>query len=463
MSTPNTMERMLNPDEVSNSLRVRNFYGPHFTQDIDGGKSCLSQIQNHLKVFGYAVEIMKARGEKPKEHSQNRHGPDRKYTQFLYCGRCSFHSGFALPGQFRCSVIGSYRIHELSAEEATTLDIPRTWLKVEITQIYPHSVDCTITNPSRLLRNMMSLSNSGPGYTKLHFDYEAIIGDIFDPIIHELHQITKKKLGVLSDNKYATKELSGHRGANVPHIIARIKLDQVIGQVDDIQQLVNKHYQLADSAFQDKMTKLRTRLTIFLANHLGITNEFVDFEQPECPNNEPRPEGARIVSDKHLTNPSIIFGGFKRSTFDQIIHECPHREFGNNSLNGMSIQDNVKLRNRSKPMSVLIPITQTHRNIVIHRGIDGNNMSTIINIDHNEAFIYEGNVATSCYTYNDDTAQNSKIADLYPALHYYVESNWHPSSIGFHPSPYHIRNFVENHYHIPVLNEENNDAEGNNE
>ena len=460
------MERRLNPHEVSNSMRVRNFYGPHVTQDKEEGMSCLSQIQKHLKVFGYSVEVMKARGTtsttKPSCHSQNRH--DRKnFPQFLYCGRCSVHSGMVLPGQFRCTVIGKYLIHDVTQEEATRLNIPKKWLRVELTQLYPHSVECTITNPSRLLRNMMSLTNSGPGFTTFHFDYEEIIGDMFDHIINELHQISKNKLRVIADNKYGTKEPSGHCGDEVPHIIARIKLDKVSGEVDHVQQLVNTHYFLAIPAFQDKLMKLRTRLTIFLANHLGIANEFVDFQQPECQKNEPTPVGARIVSDKQLTNPSIIFGGFKRSSFDRVIHQCPHREFGNNSLTGMSIEDNVGLRNISKPMSVLIPLRHTHRRIIVHREIDGKNLSSNIKINHDEAFVYEGNVATSGYTYNDDTSSNANFTDLYPALHFYVQSSEHPSSIGFHPSPYHIRNFVANEYHIRVLNRESNDATGNNE
>lgn len=292
------------PSDVATSILEKQFFGPHLTKREDKHRSCLDHIQNHLAHYGYDCAIMTLqKGGNIGRHTHTRHKDTNE--QYLYCARCTVHSNNIKnlisdsDYEFRCCVIAAFKCVDVTADEATRHNIPASWKKTYLTKLYPHPIQCTCANSAHLLKNYMSLSNWGSGFTIIDLHLDSIVGKMFTPILNKLQGLTKNNLQVLRGNKWGKKILGGHNTRTQHDIRGIIPLYAINDDVDDEQKEINDNYDLDKDYFQENLALLTNRLTLLLANAFDIAGQLIKIEEPDCLENVPRPITDRV---QHLHN-----------------------------------------------------------------------------------------------------------------------------------------------------------------
>jgi len=174
---------------------------------------------------------------------------------------------------------------------------------------------------------------------------------------------------------------------------------------DTSQDIVNNTHGLLDDTFVKEFQQLRTRLTLFLANQRGIETE-LQFEMPHHPDNVGVCWKPLLTDEQHLSlvNPSVLFGGYMPKREGRVkqlaVNQIPHCDFG--AVNGTPLSDNILLRNKTLPCTVLLPLLD-HRTLMIYKDDDDKTVVHEVKANKGELIIFDGDVSHGGYTYMETT------------------------------------------------------------
>ncbi len=230
---------------------------------------------------------------------------------------------------------------------------------------------------------------------------------------------------------------------------------------DPLNREVNDFYLLGTETFQDKQNKLIIRLTLVLANILGIGNEVLSFESPKCPFNYPpgaHGQNCAQQDSKHLQlmNPSVIFGGIMKPKStrptrsnpnpneDKITPQLPHVDFPDKNNTTVSVSSNPHFLNKHKPSSLIIPL-KDDRKIIMYKKVDGKLVPHEVKATRGEVLSFGGDVVHSGATYKD-------IDNHHACVHFYLYSDLHDCDLNFFDiSLHHILSVDEFKEYLPHI------------
>ena len=184
-----------------------------------------------------------------------------------------------------------------------------------------------------------------------------------------------------------------------------LKSPDIMTDDDTSQDIVNNTHGLLDDTFVKEFQQLRTRLTLFLANQRGIETE-LQFEMPHHPDNVGVCWKPLLTDEQHLSlvNPSVLFGGYMPKREGRVkqlaVNQIPHCDFG--AVNGTPLSDNILLRNKTLPCTVLLPLLD-HRTLMIYKDDDDKTVVHEVKANKGELIIFDGDVSHGGYTYMETT------------------------------------------------------------
>ena len=136
-----------------------------------------------------------------------------------------------------------------------------------------------------------------------------------------------------------------------------------------------------------------------------------------------------------------------------LLHQAPHTDFPK-SKDGFNVSDNTRLKKRSKPMSMIIPLDEC-RNIVMYQEFEGEIKEKVVQVNAGEMIVFDSGCTHGGYTY-EDTSPLDEVIPVFPALHIYIYSDLHDCDIlDLNISSFHIMNYEKLSGYILNVSPEN--------
>jgi len=149
-------------------------------------EGCISEVNEHLKNFGYNVTklCLKHLKKRPTSEKHRQFSSGTQSIQKLYCSRCTTHDSGTFNNNghiFQCSVVAEVKYY-------------RDKKKMKVVKLFPHPKEC-LMDEKKKTKWIMSQCNNGIGWTKLEMNYSVVVGGVFGDIFDKINNLTKSDLG----------------------------------------------------------------------------------------------------------------------------------------------------------------------------------------------------------------------------------------------------------------------------
>lgn len=389
-------------------------------------QQCEPELNNKLKDLGYnevAFNRLRLGEQHPlynkhkdfRAERQRGRGKAGVHTKNLYCTKCStLKKGQKepLPDVLHFVVVGTCQLTKIHPEEGS--DDKETW-KLELKQLFPHYQQCTrqttITSMGRV-----------DTWLKIAVDLNFLTSGIFDQLISVLE---KTKLSDLSNpNKLVAKIIqSGLDEDKLPND-RRYLIPLLPVEEDEYGNKVRAHHNIDNEEFEKEFQMLLIRISLIIANTLGIQNEMF-FATPSHPDDTVPDDTVTVtphIKHLHIMQPTMLVGGYMHNKKKKKCNQMCHTDFGINSED-QSVIENPKLIDKCLPFSVLLPLAPLGRSIYVFDPVHELTKPNEITINMGEMLIIPANLVHAGKTY--EQPNNRTIQPLRPALHFYMQSSLH--------------------------------------
>ena len=309
---------------------------PGFTTIVCGEwQECERKLNNNLTHLGYnKVEFNRLRlGEKHPLYSKHKdfradrqkgRGKAGVHTKNLYCTKCStLKKGQKepLPEVLHFVVVGTCQLTQIPPEEGS--EDKETW-QLELKQLFPHYQQCT-------RQTMITSMGRDDTWLKIAVDLNFLTSGIFEPLISVLE---KTKLSDLSkpDKLIAKIIKSGLDDDKLPND-CRYLIPLLPVEEDEYGNQVRAHHKIDNDDFENKFQMLLIRISLIIANTLGIQNQMF-FATPSHPDDTVPDDTVTVTPHvKHLniSQPTMLLGGYMNNKKKTLCNQMPHTDFGVNT------------------------------------------------------------------------------------------------------------------------------------